>query len=47
MNFNRNRSTSEGSAEPDTNVLALLLGSLAVAAVTVVAIWTIYFQVGS
>lgn len=44
MRLSRNSRTTESPAEPNTNVLALLLSSLAIAAVSVVAIWTIYFQ---
>lgn len=44
MDFNRNRRIAEGPVEPGSSVLALLLGSLAAAAVTVVTVWTVFFH---
>lgn len=44
MYSNRNRRLAEGPVEPGPNVLALLLGGLAVAAVTVVTVWKVFFH---
>jgi hypothetical protein len=45
MLTNQDRPIAKDSVAPGPNVLALLLISLAVAAVTVVTIWTVYYQV--
>jgi hypothetical protein len=44
MYFDQDRRIVEGPVEPGPRVLALLLISLAVAAVTVVTIWTVFFH---
>jgi hypothetical protein len=43
MSFNRDRRIAHGPVESGPGVLALLLISLAIAAVAVVTIWTVLF----